>query len=199
MDENLDDWEKKRKNYLAVAIICFVIGMYFLMKVTNGSYILKDSDLIAVENLVISESPKFKETKGKHGRKWIEFKCLNIKSNFEIASFDYRCVADDEVINGVKTGDTISVTISKIDVGKIDKETSCEIHSLVKDKKEFLNIQCRNEADNNDGKMGYIILFALTIMASLVYSFSQKPKIFEKVDPQIPIWIMMIILFIVLR
>lgn len=199
MEENLDDWETKRKNYLALAIVCFFIGTYFFIKVTNGSYILKNSELIKIENLVISESPIFKETKGKHGRKWIEFKCINTNATFEIASFDYKCVDDAEIIDSIKNGDTISITISNKDTGTIDKETSCEIHGLEKDKKEYLNITCRNEEDNDDGKMGYIMLFALTTMAIIVYSFSIKPKIFEKVDPQIPIWIVMILLFIILR
>ena len=199
MEENLDDWEKKRKNYLAIAVVCFYIGMYFFIKVTNGSYILKNSELIKIENLVISESPKFKETKGRQGRKWIEFKCVNTKATFEIASFDYRCVNDDEIINNIKNGDTISVTISNMETENINKETSCEIHGLEKDKKNYLNIKCRNEADNNDGKMGYIMLFSVTTMTAIVSSFYKKPKIFERIDPQIPIWIVIIILFIILR
>ena len=101
MQEELDKWQKKRKDYLTVAIICFFLGMYFLTKVKNESYIIKTSELNAIENLIISEKPIFKETKGKRGRKWIEFKCVSNKSTFEIANFDYSCVNDNEVLNEI--------------------------------------------------------------------------------------------------
>jgi hypothetical protein len=41
-----EDWEKKQKNFLAVAIICFIIGSYFFMKVIGGSYIIKPFGLL---------------------------------------------------------------------------------------------------------------------------------------------------------
>jgi hypothetical protein len=199
MDDNLDDWEEKRKGYLTVAILCFIIGTYFFMKVKSESYVIKPSDLKVVKNLITSNKPKFKETTGKHGRKWIEFKCVNNKTTFEITSFDYRCANDNDLINEINIGDTISIKISKNDIENFDKETTCEIHSLVKNKKQYLDIKCRNKADNKDGEMGYIMLFAITIMTGAVYSFSQKPKIFDEVDPRVPIWIVIIILFFVLR
>ena len=66
MDDNLNDWEKKRKDYLVVGIICFFIGTYFFMKVKSDSYIIKPSDLIVYENLVTTDKPIFKETKVYH-------------------------------------------------------------------------------------------------------------------------------------
>ena len=80
MEEELDEWQKKRKDYIAVAVICFMIGMYFLLKVKNESYIIKLSDLNSIENLVVAKNPIFMETKGKRGRRWIQFKCINNKS-----------------------------------------------------------------------------------------------------------------------
>jgi hypothetical protein len=195
MDDNLNDWEKKRKDYLVVGINCFFIGTYFFMKVKSDSYIIKPFELIVYENLVTIDKPIFKETKGKHGRKWIEFKCADNKTTFEIASFDYSCVNDDEVINGINKGDTISVKILKNDIENFDTETSCEIHSLVKKNKDYLDIQCRNEVDTKDGEKGYLILYAITIMTSVVYSFTKKPKIFDNVNPQVPILIVILMLF----
>lgn len=199
MAEKVEDWEKKQKDYLAVAIICLIIGTYFFMKVINGSYIIKPSDLSVYDNLITSEVPKFKETKGKHGRRWIEFKCVDNRSTFEIASFDYKCINDNEILNEIKAGDTISIAILKGDVEDFDNDTSCEIHSLIKNDKEYLDLQCRNKADNKDGKMGFLILFAISIMTAIVYSFSGKPKLFNKVNPEIIIGIIVLILFIILR
>ena len=199
MADNLEDWEKKQKDYLKVAIICFIIGTYFFMKVITGSYIIKPSELEVYDNLITAQKPEFKETKGKHGRRWIEFKCVDNYSTFEIASFDYRCANRDEVLNEIKAGDTISIAILKEDIEDFDSETSCEIHSLIKNDKEYLDIQCRNRVDNKDGKMGFLLLFALSIMTAIVYSFSKKPKFFDEVSPEIIIGIVMIILFFTLR
>ncbi|MFH7001029.1 hypothetical protein [Flavobacterium bizetiae] len=199
MINNPEDWEKKQKNFLTVAIICFIIGSYFFMKVIGGSYIIKPLELQTYENLVISEEPKFKETKGKNGRRWIDFKCIDNKSTFKIVSFDYTCANKDDLLNEIKAGDTISIAILKKEKDDFDMETSCEIHSLVKNDKEYLDINCRNETDNKDGKMGFLLLFALCIMTAIVYSFSQKPKIFNEVSPELIIGIIMIILFFVLR
>ena len=199
MADNPEDWKIKRRDYSVAAVFCFLIGSFFFMKVITGSYIIKSSDLSAYDNLITSEAPKFKETKGKHSRKWIEFKCVDNKSTFEIASYDYSCVNDDEVLNEIKAGDTISIAILKEDIGDFDDETYCEIHSLIKNDKEYLDLQCRNEVDNEGGVMWYISLFAISIMTAIVYSFSQKPKLFDKVNPVLIIAIIVFILLIVLR
>jgi len=47
--------------------------------------------------------------------------------------------------------------------------------------------------------MGFLLLFALSIMTAIVYSFSKKPKFFDEVSPEIIIGIVMIILFFTLR
>lgn len=199
MQEELDKWQKKRKDYLAVAIISFFLGIYFLTKVKNESYIIKTSELNAIENLIISEKPIFKETKGKRGRKWIEFKCVDNKSTFEIANFDYSCVNDNEVLNEIKNSDTISIKILNEDLENFDNETTCEIHSLIKNGKEYIDLKCRNEADNNDGKKGIVILFSLSFICGIVYSFIEKPTFFDKIAPEIIIGIITIIIFIFLR
>ncbi|QOG04812.1 hypothetical protein [Flavobacterium sp. MDT1-60] len=199
MADNPEDWEKKQKDYLAVAILCLIVGTYFFMKVITGSYIIKQSDLEVYENLITSQVPKFKETKGKRGRRWIEFKCVDNWSTFEIENFDYRCANRNEILNEIKAGDTISIAILKEDIEDFDAETACKIHSLIKNDKEYLNIQCRNKVDNKDGKMGFLLLFAISIMTAIVYSFSQKPKFFNEVSPEIIIGIIVVILFIILR
>jgi hypothetical protein len=199
MDYDLRDWKKKRENYFVVSIICFVVGIYLFVKVKTESYIIKSSELKLIENLIISEKPKFEEIKGKGSRKWIEFKCVNNNTTFEIASYDYNCVNDDEIINEIDIGDTISIEILKNELENFDTDTSCEIHSLKKNKKEYLNIECRNLTENKYIEKLYKILFAIFTMTSIVFSFSKKPKIFDKVDPQVPIWIIILLLFYVLR
>jgi hypothetical protein len=199
MSEEIENWENKRKGYLSVAIICFIIGAYLFLMVNSDSYMIKSSDLKSIENLIVTDKPKFEEITGKHGRKWLEFKCAKNKSTFEIADFDYRCVNDNEVINEINVGDTISIQILKDDIENFDVETTCEIHSLIKNKKEYLKIECRNKAENRDSEIVYLILFAVTLMTGIVYSFSKKPKIFDDVDPRVPIWIIIIILFFVLH
>jgi hypothetical protein len=198
MADQIDDWKKKQKDYLNVAIICFIIGTYFFMKVISGSYIIKPSDLQTYENLITEKAPELKETKGKHRRRWIEFKCVNNQSTFKIASFDYRCANRNDVLTEIKAGDTIAIALLKSDIADFDKETSCEIHSLIKNNNEYLNIACRNRADSKDGKRGFILLFAISIMTAILYSLSQKPKFFDHVHQDFIMVIILIILFFIL-
>ncbi|UUF13763.1 MULTISPECIES: hypothetical protein [Flavobacterium] len=198
MIESISDWEKKQQTYLIVSVTCFIIGTYFFMKVISGSYIIKQSELQVYENLITSTAPQFKERKGKHSKKWIEINCINNQTTFEIDSYDYRCVNDDEVLNEIKAGDTISISILKDDIDDFDTETSCEIHSLIKNNKEYLSLKCRNEEDNDDGKFGFLLLFSISIITAIVHSLSKKPKLFDKVNPEIIIGIAVIILLFVL-
>ncbi len=199
MEEELDKWQKIRKDYLAVAIICFLVGIYFLTKVLSESYIIKKSELKVIENLMISEKPIFKETKGKNGRKWIEFKCVNNKSTFKIVNFDYSCSNNREILSEIKKSDTISIKILNDDLENFDNKSTCEIHSLIKNGKEYLDIECRNKADNNDGKKGFITLFSLSIMCGIVYSLSEKPTFFNEIAPEIIIGTITVIIFIFLQ
>ena len=199
MDDNSDEWEEKQKQYLSVAVICFLIGFFFFIKFISGEYSIKSMDLQKYENLIISAEPKFKEIKGKNVRKWIEFKCVANKSNFEIGSFDYKCANGDEIISEIKFGDTISIAILKTDLGDFDRDTSCDIHSLIRNSKEYLDIKCRNKAEKNDGKLGFTILFAMSIMTGIVYSFSEKPDFFNHVNQDLIIGIVVIILFFIMR
>lgn len=199
MKENLNDWSEIRKGYLLVAIICFCIGTYLFARVYNNSYEIKPIHLIKFKNLVISEKPTFFETSGKRGRKWIEFRCHKVNTTFEIASFDYWCVNDDEILNEINVGDSILIKILKEDIENFNENTTCEIHSLIKNKKEYLDIECRNQADNRDSEKFYIILFVTMIMTAFVYSFTKKPKFFDEVNPQIPIWIVIVLLFYLLH
>lgn len=199
MIESISDWERKQQTYLIVSVTCFIIGTYFFIKVISGSYIIKQSELQVYENLITSTAPQFKERKGKQSKKWIEINCINNQSTFEISSYDYRCVNDDEVLNEIKAGDTISIAILKDEIDDFDTETSCEIHSLIKNNKEYLSLECRNEEDNDDGKFGFLLLFSISIITAIVHSLSKKPKLFDKVNPEIIIGIAVIILLFVLH
>ncbi|KAF2511445.1 PQQ-binding-like beta-propeller repeat protein [Flavobacterium zhairuonense] len=195
MAKNSEDWQETRKIYLAVSTLCFLLGTFFFIRVITGSYIIQLSDLVVCENLITSEGAKFKETKGKHSQKWIEFKCIDNKSTFKIIDYDYRCVVDDDILNAIKAGDTISLSILKSDIDDFDNDTACEIHSLVKNGKEYLDFNCRNKEDNGDGERAFILLFAITIMTGIVFLFAKKPKFFDHVNPKFIIWIVIIVLF----
>lgn len=183
MSNNINDWNKKQKGYLVVSVLCLIFGTYFFIKVISGSYAIEQSDLEVYENLIISNAPKFKERKGKRSRKWIEFNCTDNQSTFEIASYDYSCVNDEEVINEIKTGDTISVAILKNELDDFNTQNTCEIHSLVKNDKEYLDLRCRNEEDTGGGKRIFLILFSIFILTAIVYALPKKPKLFDIVDP----------------
>ncbi|KUJ60994.1 hypothetical protein AR687_14805 [Flavobacteriaceae bacterium CRH] len=198
MADSQEDWDKKRGGYLLVAIISFLVGAYFLVNLQTGSYEIQPSDLEIIEDLIVVKKPELKIIKGKHGRSWIEFKCDN-NTTFEIATYHYRCVNKQEVLTEINTNDTISVMILRKDLEHIDSETSCEIHSLVDKNKEYLDINCRNNKEQKDGETGYLLSSAITIMTISVFLFKKKPKFFDDVDPRIPIWIIVIILFVVLR
>lgn len=199
MINSISDWEEKQKGYLVVSVLCLIFGTYFFIKVISGSYVIEKSDLEIYENLIISSPPKFKERKGKSSRKWIEFNCINNQSTFEIASYDYSCVNDEEVINEIKSGDTISIAILKVDLNDFNTQNSCEIHSLEKNDKDYLDLRCRNEVDTAGGKRIFLILFSLFILTAIVYSLPKKPQLFDKVDPILIVGIGSIILAFILN
>lgn len=194
MVTNQDEWQVKKGSYFLVALICFFIGLYVSLKVGNDGYLIKPEDLTTIDILVVSQKPEFKETKGKRARKWIEFKCQNNKTTFEIASFDYSCANDNEIVNEVDNGDTISIKILETDSELLDSETSCEIHSLINKNKEYLNIACRNKAENRSNKILCIVFFAIAFLTFMVFLFPNKPD----VDPAIPILIVAFLLYYVL-
>ncbi|MBF4517769.1 hypothetical protein IRZ71_15500 [Flavobacterium sp. ANB] len=196
---NQEDWEQKRGGYLLVAVISILVGVYFLINLKIGSYEIKPSELEMVEGLIIKKKPEFKVSGGKNKRHWIEFKCYNNQTTFEIADYDYKCINKEEVVNEINISDTISVMVLKKDLGNIDTETSCEIHSLVDKDKEYLDINCRNNKDQKDGEVGYLICSAITVITGSVFLFKKKPKFFDDVDPRVMIWIIIILLFVVLR
>lgn len=191
-------WQQRRKDYLAVSIICLIAGACFFFNVINESYVIKPADLTTIEKLVISKNPIFKEKKGKHGRKWIEFKCAENYSTFEIARFDYKCALRSEIAAEIKTGDTISIQVLNKEMDNFDTENVCEIHSLIKNDKEYLNIECRNKTDNGGGKRSCIMLFAISLLCCIVYAFENKPPLFDRIDANFIIGIVIAILFITL-
>ncbi|MBS7253883.1 hypothetical protein [Flavobacterium branchiicola] len=199
MAQNQEDWEKKRPSYIIIAIISLVLGAYYLINVLNDNYIIKPSDLETIENLIVEGKPEFKETKGKHSKKWIEFKCENNTTTFKIASYDYRCIIDKEILNGINSKDTVTVQILKTDLDLVNTDAPCEIHSLIDKNKEYLDISCRNTEDQKDGELGYILCSAITVMTGSVFLFKKKPEFFDHVDPRVPIWIVIIVLFLIFR
>ena len=199
MDENQEQWDLKRKKYLFVAVICFLIGSYCFINLIIGNYELLPSELETIENLIVEKKPEFKETGGKNKRRYIEFKCIDNKTTFKIATFDYYCAKKEEILSEIKIKDTISIKILKTDLKRIDSETTCEIHSLVDEDKEYLDINCRNRKDQKDGELRYLLCSALAVMTASVFLFKKKPNIFHHIDPRIPIVIIIIILFFVLQ
>ena len=198
MINSISDWEEKQKGYLVVSVLCLIFGTYFFIKVISGSYNIEQSDLEVYENLIISNAPKFKERKGKRSKKWIEFNCINNQSNFEITGDDYSCVNKEELLNEIKTGDTISVAILKYDLDDFNTQNSCEIHSLVKNDKDYLDLRCRNEEDTGGGKRTFLILFSISILTAIVYALPKKPKLFDIVDPILLVGIGSIVLAFIL-
>ncbi|MBE8725772.1 hypothetical protein [Flavobacterium hungaricum] len=192
-------WQERRKSYLAVSIICFIAGICFFYNVTAESYIIKTAELNTIDKLVISEKPVFKKTNGKHSRRWIEFKCAQNYSTFEITSFDYSCALRSEIYDEINPGDTISIQVLHKEMENFDTENVCKIHSLVKNDKEYLDMECRNNADNYDGKRGCIILLAISLMTFIVYALEKKPILFDQMDPAFIIGMITLILFFALR
>ncbi|MNQ00107.1 hypothetical protein D3C85_127440 [compost metagenome] len=199
MINSISDWEEKQKGYLVVSVLCLIFGAYFFIKVISGSYNIEQSDLEVYENLIISNAPKFKERKGKRSKKWIEFNCINNQSTFEITGDDYSCVNKEELLNEIKTGDTISVAILKYDLDDFNTQNSCGIHSLIKNDKDYLDLRCRNEEDTGGGKRVFLILFSITILTAIVYALPKKPKLFDKVDPILIVGIGSILLAFILN
>jgi hypothetical protein len=204
MSDKEIDWSKKRLGFVLATIVLFLLGTYFYFNVQRSDSNINPEDLVQIDSLIISEKPTFQETRGKNARQWIEFKCIGYPKRFEIGSFDYACVNDNEILSELKVGDIISVKLLNSDIQDIRTETfsskSNDIHSLVHKNKEFLSIDCRNKAAKNDNKFAYYMCFIMVPFTLVVSLFKNKPKIFgTSIDPTLVICLIAILVMLILR
>lgn len=204
MSDKEIDWSKKRLGFFVATVALFLLGIYFYFNVQRSDSDINPVDLTQIDSLIISEKPTFQETRGKNARQWIEFKCVGYPKRFEIESFDYACVNDNEMLSELKTGDVISVKLLNSDIQDIKTETfsskSNDIHSLVYKKKEYISLDCRNKAAKNDNKFAYYMCFIMVPFTLVVSLFKNKPKIFGATfDPTLVICVIAILVMLILK
>ena len=198
MKKQPENWQEERKGALFIALICLVVGAFLFIRVQIGSNLIEPKDLKSYDNLVIETKPEFHETTGKHSRSWLQFNCVNNRTLFKIESFDYRCADKEEILSEINVNDLVSIKICNDDIDDFNVDTDCSIHSLIKNNKEYLDIDCRNTESNDDSAFGYITLFAVALLNGAFYSPVVKPKFYNDVDPKFIVWVLVIIVFIVL-
>ncbi len=204
MIEEGNPWPKKRASYFVAAALLFFLGIYFYLNVQGSGSDIKTDDLQFIDSLVINEGPAFKESKGRHSRRWIEFKCIGYAKRFEIGYFDSECVSEDELLQDLHVGDTISVAVLKTDFESRYEETfnskSNDIHSLVFQGYEYIDIDCRNETEREDERFGYYMCFIMTAFILLMtFLINRFPMLINYFDTSLVLGIIGILVMLILR
>ncbi len=165
---NKTDWKEERPVYLWLAILgaALAIIFYFIPKDTRD---IAETKLATVNNLVLTQPPEIRITKGK------ERILLHVQGHnkpFQIAGFDFNQTAKRNIIQDIRSGDTIAVKVDSSEFASIEQETFfdsyTEIHSLTKSGQEYLSIQKANRKAKSDLELGVSVgLFFL--IAGLIY------------------------------
>ena len=193
-------WQQKRYLCFFTSLFIAVIGFFLYFNVQNSDSNINPSDLTTIDSLVISEKPIYQEIKGKTPSKWIQFKCKGYSKRFDIESFDYKCVNDNEILNELNVGDTVKIKILTKDLADINQETflqkSNPVHELVCKDKIYLDLSCRNKSAKDNNKLVYLVCFIIAPIILTFALFKRQPKIFGK-TLNIEIFISVIILLLI--
>ena len=198
------EWKHKRFFYIVGSVLVLILGFYFKITVDSSSFVIQDSDLTTLNELQLISNPVYVERQGKGTHEHIEFRVKNYAKVFEITKFDYECsVPDSVILNGIKANDTISIKILRQTYTDLQNDnisySNIDIHSLVFKGQEYLDLNCRNEKQKNDGKLGVYVCFIMSPLLILTGLFKNEPKVGKiKIDISLVLVLILVILIFVL-
>jgi hypothetical protein len=177
MYESKTTWKEERVLLIMGFFACIGIILYIHFFKTRDKTDISTGDLITVDNLVLKEDPVYGKTKGSE---YIRLKFIGYEKTFSIGDYDVTNITKRQVISEVRSGDTVSVGMTKTEFDNINNyslfDSRVEINSLRKKGKEYLNIAIRNiNAFNGSWDVVPALIYA-AVMCLIFSSYSHRPK-----------------------
>lgn len=189
MNTKKSTWEKKRFYYIFTSIIIAFIGFYLFHYGQGDEIGINNSDLSTIANIVISKKPILTKTPSRNSIEWIELYFEGYEKKFEIGKWNLSCSNQNEILNNLKVGDTVSIKVLTKEIDNLDNESllfkSNEIYSLFHNGTDLLDLNCSNEAAKKDNNWMYIIFFILAPIILIMGLMKKEPGnlYLFKVDP----------------
>lgn len=197
-------WKHQRIFNISISVLLLIFGFYLKTTLDNSSFKILEDDLATIDGLVLAANPTYIERHGKGTHEHIEFQIRDYSKIFQITRFDYDCsVSDSLILNDIKTNDTISIKILKETFTDLKNNnisyTHIDIHSLVFRDQEYLDLDCRNEKQKNDGRFGMYACFILSPVLLLTGFIKNQPKFGKtKIDLSLVLIIILLLLIFIL-
>lgn len=180
----------------ALAISLILIPVFIFFENTQ----ITNEDLVAIENLILSENSEYDSGGGKSGAPALKFRFTKSVRGFSVKNKEYKCVDNREVLRDFKKGDTVTIKIMKRDVGNFNKSDwfiqYTSIYGLMKRGKTYLSLDCRNKVATKDAKAGVKASISTAILSLLFALFIFKPKTKYQALGQFPIDPILVVLVV---
>jgi hypothetical protein len=188
-------WKEERPVYLWLAILGAALSIifYFIPKDTRD---IAETKLVIVSNLVLSQPPEIRTTKGKEK---VLLHIQGYNKPFQVAGFDFSETAKRKITQDIRAGDTVTVKVDSSEFAGIDQETFfdsyTEIHLLSKNGREYLSIEKANRRAKSDLEVGVPVGLFLLIAGLIYWKLPTRPMF----SPSIVIGIGVLLIVLVSR
>jgi hypothetical protein len=146
----------------------------------------------------LTEPPVYKETHGKRAEQWIEFQVDAFKSKIKISYLDYNCSLNEEILSLTK-GDTVAIKMTVSYYYDWLQGNNVDIHGLIFQNKNLLNLNCRNYLNRRDNINGIYLWVTSAILSIVFLLIGRRPKIFNvMLDPSLIVIIASLIVILVI-
>jgi hypothetical protein len=186
-NQELQDLNKKKRISMWVAFVISLITIPVFYYYDNRQ--ISETELLTIDNLTLSKNPDY--TGGKRPR--INIYLTSTNRTLVVNVEELGCVDKDEIINTLKTSDTISIKIFKSDkadfyeTGFLSKFQ--KIYGLNKDGNEYIKVSCRNliSTKRTNGAMFASQASAILSLFLIVFVYRKKTNKptnkFMNIDP----------------
>jgi hypothetical protein len=169
-------WQDERRVYFLLALLGAVLAIVFHL-IRKNLRNITENELATVNNLVLTQAPEVRITNGR------EKILLHVKGHdklFQIADFDFSEAAKRTILQNIKVGDTVVVKLDSSEFATIGRQTIfdnyTEIHSLIKNKREYLSIQQANRKAESDLELGFPVGLFLFVAGLVFWRLPARPK-----------------------
>jgi hypothetical protein len=169
-------WQDERRVYFLLALLGAVLAIVFHL-IRKNLRNITENELATVNNLVLTQAPEVRITNGR------EKILLHVKGHdklFQIADFDFSEAAKRTILQNIKVCDTVVVKLDSSEFATIGRQTIfdnyTEIHSLIKNKREYLSIQQANRKAESDLELGFPVGLFLFVAGLVFWRLPARPK-----------------------